>query len=51
MGLVAGVAAGRAAWPAVDRQDPIYAADLASLIAAPRLAAAGHGSGHGAHMH
>ena len=46
MGLVAGVVTGRAPWPPVDPADPDYAADLAGLIAAPRLTDAGHGHAH-----
>ncbi|HSJ14102.1 MAG TPA: hypothetical protein VK939_06795 [Longimicrobiales bacterium] len=49
MGLVAGVSVARAEWPGVDRDHPEYTSDLASLIAAPHAAGAGHG--HGGHQH
>jgi hypothetical protein len=46
MGVIAGLALGRKAWPNVNPSDPEYLADIHNIIAAPMVA-----SGKGGHHH
>ena len=46
MGVIAGFALGRRAWPTVNPNDPEYMADIQNIIAAPMVT-----GGHGGHHH